>query len=237
MKSFKYFIFGAILFCLAASAAFGQKKPVPTTAKTAPKKPVTVAKTSRAAVPKTSANPALKEISAAEWNSLVAALEGEEWTRASSLASAAIAKLKLDNDKKQLARLRYFYLYALAGKAASGKMTYSELEKIVDGFIGQEFLMPSREFLSDCSQKVNYICPVKADDTTLRVTATNKSGTEIHSFEYVKLNEKIDFAAHAGKSAFLGGVLREAEIKPYKKNISIMRLIFDRGFVNIVASR
>lgn len=233
MKSFKYFIFSTILFCLAASAAFGQKKSVPAK-KSAAKKPV-AAKTS--AVAKPAAQNALKEIPETEWKALVVALEVEDWTQAASLASAAIGKLKTDNDKKQLARLRYLYLYALAGKAASGKLTYAELEKITAVFIGKEFLMPSRDFLSDCTQKVNYICPVKANETTLRVTATNKSGTEIHSFEYVKLDEKFDFAANEGKAAFLGGTLQEAEIKPYKKDISIMRLVFEQGFVNIVASR
>ncbi|MGI8494565.1 MAG: hypothetical protein ACR2L1_04530, partial [Pyrinomonadaceae bacterium] len=214
---------------------FGQKRPVPAK-KPALKKPV-AAKTSAATAAKPAPKAVLKEIPETEWKLLVAALEAEDWTRASTLASAAIGRLNTDNDKKQLVRLRYFYLYALAGKAAGGKMTYTELEKITALFIGKEFLMPSRDFLSDCTQKVNYICPVIANETVLRVTATNKSGTEIHSFEYVKLGEKFDFAANEGKTAFLGGTLQEAEIKPYKKNISIMRLIFEQGFVNIVASR
>jgi hypothetical protein len=95
--------------------------------------------------------------------------------------------------------------------------------------------MPSRQFLADCKGKVNYICPIKDDENALRVTATNKSGGAIHTFEYVKLSEKADLPGKSGQSAFVGGILKNAEINFYKQNIRIMRLVFDKGFVNIVA--
>jgi hypothetical protein len=212
-----------ILFCLAISVTFGQKRK-PSSSKPAPKKQI--------AAPKP-----IAEISAAEWSAIVSALEKEDWTQAERLTAASLGKLKTDNDKKQLAQLRYFYLYALAGRAAGGKMAHSELEKIAAGFVGKEFLMPSREFLSVCQGNLNYICPVKSNEKMLRVTATNKSGSAIHSFEYIQLAEKFDFTDKNGKSALVGGILKETEINLYKSSIPIMRLIFDRGFVNIVASR
>jgi hypothetical protein len=239
MKYAKYpqnLILFAILLSVAVSAAFGQKAKTPV--KSAPKKTVPATKTAAAKIPaKVPVKAAPIEISQAEWNALVEALDKENWTQAALLASAALGKLKTDNDKKQQAQLRYFYLYALAGKAADGKITYAELLKTADSFIGKEFLMPSRQFLADCAAKVNFICATKDNENAVRVTATNKSGSAIHSFEYVKLAEKPDIAANDGKAAFVGGTLQKAEINLYKQNISIMRLIFDKGFVNIVASR
>ena len=71
--------------------------------------------------------------------------------------------------------------------------------------------MPAREFLADCSKVLNYICTVKKDDNALRVTATNKQGTAIHSFEKVLFDQKIDLKEFIGKEIFLGGTLARIE--------------------------
>ena len=208
-----------VLFCLGASGAFGQKRKAAQTA--------SPAKTIAAAAK-------FKEISNSEWNVLTNALDKEDWERATVLAAAAMGKLNSDNDKKQLARLRYVYVHALSGKAAAGKITYQELGKIAVTLVGKEFLMPSRRFLADCAQRVNYVCPVKTDENAVRATATDKSGTTIHSFEYVKLIDKISSAENDGKQIFLGGTLESAQINVYKSDVRILRLVFDKGFVNIV---
>jgi hypothetical protein len=217
-KYIKPFALFTILFCLGVSASFGQtRKPAPQKA---------------AAPPQTAIKP-ITEIPAAEWTKIVAAFDKEDWAQAALLAQSALGRLKTDNDKKQLAQLRYFYLYALAGKAAGGKITYGELGKTANGFVGKEFLMPSREFLSNCAAKVNFICPVADNEKALRVTATNKSGSAIHAFEYIKFGEKIDVSGNQGKAAFLGGILQAAEINLYNQEFWILRLIFDQGFANL----
>lgn len=215
----KKFIFIFILFCLTVFPIFGQKRK--TIVKPAPKK--------QTAAP-------LAEISAADWDAVTAALNKENWTQAALLSSSALGKLKADNDKKQLARLRYFYIYALAGKAAEGKATYAELEKIADGFIGKEFVMPSRTILASCAGKVNYICPVKDNDRVLRVTATDKVAT-IHSFEYIKLAASLNAENYNGKNAILDGTLEKVESYLNKSGVKILRLIFGQGFVNIISAQ
>lgn len=206
------FLFAVL--CLTVFPVLGQKRGA--SVKPAPKKTAVIT-----------------EISGKEWDSVIDALDKENWTRAALLSSLSIAKLKTDNDRKQLARLRYFYLYALAGKYAEGNATYAELEKAASSFTGKEFLMPSREILLDCREKVNYICPVKGNDRLLRVTATDKQAA-IHSFEYVRLPEKFDVGENSGKSAVLGGTLQKVEYNLTKTKIRIIRLIFEQGFVNIV---
>ena len=212
-------LFLFVVLCLTTFPVAGQKRQP--AVKLAPRKSAVAARA------------APTEISGKDWDALIDSLDKEDWTRAANLSSLSIAGLKTDNDKKQLARLRYFYLYALAGKFAAGATTFAALEKAADGFLGKEFLMPSREILADCRNKINYICASKAGDRVLRVTATDKAAT-IHSFEYVRLAENFDAAPNSGKSAVLRGTLEKVEYNLTKTGNRIIRLIFENGFVNIV---
>lgn len=172
------------------------------------------------------------EISEIEWNEIAKTLEAENWSKSALLSSIALKKLKTENDKKQLASLRYFYLYSLAGKVQTKTATFAEFDKISQAFIGKEFLMPSRQILTDCTEKVNYICAVKNDVLSLRVTATNKTATSILFFEYLQLDAPFDFSANNEKKAFLGGKLLKIE-SDLKNNMRIIRLFFEEGNVEI----
>jgi len=183
------------------------------------------------------------EISENEWKILTDALGTEDWEKAAFFASLLLSRTKADNEKKQLARLRYFYLYALAGKiletsdakqTIKKEATRKELEKAVETFIGKEFLLPPRQFLSDCEQRVNYICPVKDNEKALRVTATNKDATAILSFDYVLFDTKVDLNELTAKQAFLGGTLKKVEFNDDISKPWVMRLIFEKGFARVV---
>ncbi len=186
------------------------------------------------------------EISDNEWKILTDALWTEDWEKAAFFASLLLFRVKADNEKKQLAQLRYFYLYALAGKIlgvsdakkmAEKKATLEELEKAAGTFIGKEFLLPPRQFLSDCQQRINYICPVKDNEKALRVTATNKDATAIISFDYVLFDTKVDLKEFTAKDAFLGGTLKKVEFNNDMSKPWVMRLIFEKGFARVVITR
>jgi hypothetical protein len=215
----KRLIFFIVLFSLTASLAFGQKRPTPV----------------NPAPPKKVIQPAVVagEISEADWLKMADAMYQENWEKASSLAAQNLQKLKTDNAKKQMAQLRYIYLYTLAGKVSEGKMAFAELERIARTFVGQEFLLVGRQLLADCSTKVNYICAAKDNERVLRVTATNRTGTSIHLFEYVVLDERFDLRANSEKIAFLGGSLRKVESSLSKPDMKVARLIFDKGYVKL----
>lgn len=190
----------------------------------------------------------LAEISDAEWKLLTVALQAEDWEKSATLAALDLKKLTADNDKKQLARLRYFYLYALAGKilalsSAANKTVeadaaWTELDAAIGALTGKEFVMPPRRFLTECKQVVNYVCRAKDSDRVLRVAATNRAGTAIHSFDYVSFDEKIsDLESFAGAEVFLGGRLKRAEFnQDVSKSAWVMRLIFENGFVTLAAN-
>jgi hypothetical protein len=225
----KKFILFTILLCFSVSISTAQK---PKTAAT-PINPKLIQPTT------------VTEISGAEWTILIDALQAENWKTAALVASQYLEKLKTDNDKKQLAQLRYFYLYALAGKilaASTSKIPveksslWRELDTAVGNFIGKEFILPPRQFLPECKAVLNYICAVKDNDRLLRVTATNKEGVMIHSFDYVTFDEKISWGELIENQAFLGGKLKRAEFNQDMSKPWVMRLIFDKGFIRVVVT-
>jgi len=223
----KKIILYTILLCLFVPICFAQKRQTPIN--TAKPQPVQT--------------PTATTISDTEWKILTAALQTENWEKSALLASQYLQKIKIDNEKKQLAQLRYFYLYALAGKIltfSSAKKTleenaaWKELDKAVGSFIGKEFVLPPRRLLNDCKEVLNYICAVKDNDRALRVTATNRAGTAIHSFDYVGFNEKILSGEFAERETFLGGKLKTVEFNQDMSKPWVMRLIFEKGFVSLV---
>ena len=223
----KKIILFTILLCLFVPICFAQKRQTP----------------ANTIKPPTVQAPTVKEISDAEWKILTAALQSENWEKSALLASQYLQKIKIDNEKKQVARLRYFYLYALAGKIltfSSAKKTpeenaaWKELDEAVGKFVGKEFVLPPRRLLNDCKEALNYICAVKGNDRALRVTATNKTGTAIHSFDYVGFDEKILSGKFPETETFLGGKLKTVEFNQDMSKPWVMRLIFEKGFVSLV---
>ncbi len=236
----KKLIFLSILFCFSAMFCFAQthKTSAKISAKPLAKTPAKTSSKNIAAKP--FQDKTVAEIGVEEWKNLTDALRAEDWEKSASLSLQLLNRIKIDNEKKQLAQLRYLYLYALAGKilkSAAAKNVIAEnalqeeLIRAAARFTGKEFVLPPRRFLSDCKTVVNYICSVKDNDKAFRTTATNKDGTEIHSFDYVLFDEKIDLNELPEKESFLGGVLKKAEFNEDLSKPWVMRLIFEKGFV------
>jgi len=223
----KRLIFITILICLAA-ASFPAQKIVRTPAPVAPRN-----------VPfKT-----VSEISDAEWSALAAALAREDWKQSAALAAQHLQSLRTENDKKQLAQLRYIHLYSLAGQilsynsvgnATDAERAWTELDKVLGTYVNQEFVLPPRLFTTDCEKKLNVICQVKETPNAFRTTATNKEGSGIHSFDYVQFDQAIDIKEFDGKQTFLGGILRRVEYNEDKSKPWILRLFFNKGFLTVV---
>ena len=226
----KKFVLFSILICLSATFCFAQK----------------IVKIEKPDEKPAAVNSLSPEISDAEWQFVINKLRVEDWENSALLASRLIERTKNETEKKQLAQLRYFYLYSLAGKvvayseakkSAEEETARKELNKAAEKFIGQEFIMPPRQFLADCNRALNYICTVKDNAHALRVTATNKEGTAIHSFETVLFDQKVDLKEFIGKETFLGGTLAKVEFNESRSNLWIMRLSFVKGFIRIVVDK
>ncbi len=189
-------------------------------------------------VAKTPFNPKPLEISDADWKTLAEALQSEDWTRAADLAGRDLVLLTAENDKKQLAQLRYLRLFALAGKilgsyaagnAAEAEKTWLELDRLTVSFIGKDFLLPPRSYAADCSGKLNYLCKVRNSPDALRVTATNRAGTGIHSFDYILFDAPVGELNSFDAKIFIGGVLEKAEYNDDPSKPWVIRLFFKKG--------
>ena len=178
-----------------------------------------------------------------EWKVMIDALKAENWDNAAFYASGLLRRLKTDNDKKQIAQLRYFYLFSLAGRILkfhdAGKQTqeesaWMELDKAVKDFTGKEFILPAREYRSICDKNLNFICPVANNEKAFRTAATNKDATSILSFDYVLFDKIVDLSQFADKQIFLGGTLKRVEFNDDLTAPWVMYLIFEKGFVRVV---
>lgn len=221
-------IFITIFICLLTANVFAQKSQ--TSVKMIPKNVPIQQKV-------------LTEIPDADWNALVKSLDAEDWNKSAALAAQYLENLETDNDKKQLAQLRYIYIYSLTGKildynaqsnTLEAEKTWDELDRILATFIGKEFLLPPRRFVEDCDKKLNIICQVKDTPNAFRTTATNREGNAIHSFDYVVFDQAVDIKEFDEKPTFLGGILRKAEYNEDKSKPWVLRLYFNKGFIRVV---
>ncbi|MBS1797548.1 MAG: hypothetical protein JSS81_27240 [Acidobacteria bacterium] len=183
------------------------------------------------------------EVPDAEWGALAKALADEDWNKAAALAARDLERLPADNDRKQLAQLRYMYLYAQTGRildanaradATAAETAWNELDVMMANFIGKEFVLPPRRFVEDCDKKLNVICRVRDTPNAFRTTATNIEGNAIHSFDYVVFETPVDIKEFDEKPTFIGGILRKADYNEDKTKPWVLRLYFNKGFVRVV---
>lgn len=184
---------------------------------------------------------AVKSISKEDWRIMEDALLQDNWTKSARLAKNYLEKLKFETSDRQVARLRYIYLYSLAGKVLSysfaeketeEEAAREELKRVSGELIGERFMFPTRRILNDCGDVLNYICPAKDKPGFLYVIAANQTGTVASpSIEYFDMGLKFDIEKHDKKAAVLTGVLKRVEFNQKKTNVWVMRLFFEDGFV------
>lgn len=220
----------AILFCLSISPVFGQKIIIDSSPSS---QAISI--------------PNAPTISDNEWKILTDAMTAENWNTSTFYASSLLNRLKIDNERKQIAQLRYFYLYSLAGqilkfhdagKKSDEAATWKELDKAVDALIGKEFVLPPREYRNSCDKALNFVCKVQDNEKAFRTAATNKDGTGILSFDYVVFEKKVDLKEYLEKQVFLGGTLKKVEFNDELSSAQpwVMYLIFEKGFVRVIVN-
>lgn len=204
--------------------------------------PQALSQTKPSSVKKPSAPKIVSEISDKDWGALAGALSREEWDNSVKLSTDLLAHLGTENEKKQLAQLRYLHIFSLAGRlnslitgknASAIEPARTDLSAATVRFTGQEMVMPLRSFAILCKGKVNFVCPVKDNASALRITATNKDGDAILSFDYVMFDDTVNLADLDGRKVFLGGTLDRAEFNDNASKPWIMRLFFKKGFARI----
>jgi hypothetical protein len=159
------------------------------------------------------------------WKSLLTALSTEDWDTAHQLSKTLLDEIKNEDNEKNLARLRYMFLYSAAGRVLAGKMTYDELEAAVKPFVGKELVVPFRTVREQCGgRNLNLICADNPDKKSLLVPATNQKGTTILIFEYYKFKGNPKLPSLVGSQASLSGTVSSIQPNPNRSNLIIVRV-------------
>ena len=165
-----------------------------------------------------------KKLTDAQWKPLFSALSNEDWKQAFDLSSTYLDQLKNDDNAKSIANLRYMYLYSAAGEVSEGKMTFEDLEKKISIFAGKKIVLPFREISNACQTAFNIICGSTEEKKRAFITASNKTATTIHSFEYIELAQDFDFAKNSGKKGAVLGTVKAIVPNPNKSRAIVMRI-------------
>ena len=167
-----------------------------------------------------------------EYDRILQLISNEDWKAASDAATSYLAKIGTSGDKDLQARLRYIIIYTTAGAVSTGASEFDVLDERVKGFVGKSVTLPYRPVVNgECPGGMNTICISDPHATSFMVVAANKTSTTIHAFEYMKLRQAVDFAAHAGEWGSITGTLRKIEPNPNKSRAIVMRIYIDDATV------
>src|SRR5262249_42900605 len=126
-------------------------------------------------------------------------ISNEDWRAASDAAVSYLAKTGAAGDLQ--ARLRYIVIYTTAGAVSTGTFDFDVLNTRVKGFLGKSVTLPDRPILNGAQPGgMNAISISDPHATSFMIVAADKTNITIHAFEYVKLREPVDLAAHVGES-------------------------------------
>src|SRR5436309_13114156 len=127
-----------------------------------------------------------------EYDRIVQLISNEDWKAASDAAVSYLAKVGTSEDLQ--ARLRYIIIYTTAGAVSTGAFDFDVLNKRLKGFVGKSVTLPDRPVINDAQPgRMNAICISDPHATSFMVVAANKTNTPIHAFEYVKLQQAVDW--------------------------------------------
>jgi hypothetical protein len=120
----------------------------------------------------------------AEWSKLVGFLSAEQWGDANTLSLQLLKRIPAaEVDSDDAAVFRYTYIYSEAGLMNERKVTKEEAQKKIKPHIGHRVLLAAHPITS--KKGFNSITLVNDKTDTLMVTASNKTATQIFSFEYI----------------------------------------------------
>ncbi|PWU03770.1 MAG: hypothetical protein C5B53_00060 [Candidatus Melainabacteria bacterium] len=172
------------------------------------------------------------EVTDTQWETLLNATGNEDWNQGFDLAAKYLKELKESDDR--LPRLRYIFLYTAAGKVSEGKMSYDQLSAITKDLVGKEIVLPYRQIaVAPKPGDLNFICEPKDTKGQLFVAATNKAGTTIHDFEFIKLKNVFKLEGHDAEFASIFGVIDAIKPNPNRSAAIVLRIYISNASVKL----
>lgn len=148
------------------------------------------------------------------YNLLMENLSNENWIKSEKLAKELLEITEpIDSMQTEKKVLRYIYIYSTAGLLNEKKLTKNEALEKVKFLQSKEMIMPSHPFNTKCYINCTHL---KEDEPNTFFTGVNNAeGTQIFSFEYVKIENGIKEPQGEleGKYITLKGELNEITVE------------------------
>jgi hypothetical protein len=149
-----------------------------------------------------------------KYNLLIENLSKEDWTKSEKLAKELLNVVE-PNDSMQTEKkvLRYIYIYSTAGLLNEKKVSKNEALEKVKFLQSKEMIMPTHPFNS--KSYINSTHLKENEANTFFTGVNNAEGTQIFSFEYVKIENGIKESQNEleGKNITLKGELNEIAVE------------------------
>lgn len=148
------------------------------------------------------------------YNLLIENLSSENWTKSEKLAKELLETVEpIDSMQTEKRILRYIYIYSTAGLLNEKKITKNEALEKVKFLQSKEMIMPTHPFNSKCYINCTHLNEDEAN--TFFTGVNNAEGTQIFSFEYVKIESGIKESQSEleGKYITLKGELNEISVE------------------------
>ena len=148
------------------------------------------------------------------FNNLLEKLNEENWKDAEKLSTDLLnfaEGIEIMNTEKKV--LRYIKIYTVAGLLNEKSITKKEALEKTEYLKGKEMQMPAHPFISKCYVNCTHLN--EDEENTFFSGVNNQNGTQIFSFEYVKVKDKIKETKEEleGKFIVLKGKLNEITIE------------------------
>ena len=170
------------------------------------------------------------KLSDEQWLELETLLVKEDWVKSADLAAKHLKEMK-NGEEREVGLLRYMFIFASAGKVTTGKMSYEGLEKAMKALVGKTVCLPPLALTTNCMPPANKICANKGESDELFSAATNRAGTNIHAFNIIQLEKKMDLTKREGSAVVVGGRIKAIAPNPIKSRLWVMRLYIENGFI------
>lgn len=155
-----------------------------------------------------------KENFESNFNSLLENLNTENWENAEKVCTNLLKyaePIKSMETEKEV--LRYIKIYSVAGLLNEKKITKTEALGKTEYLNGKKMIMPAHPFNSKCYVNCTHLN--EDEENTFFTGVNNQNGTQIFSFEYVKIKGKIKETKEEleGKLIVLKGILNEISVE------------------------
>lgn len=141
-------------------------------------------------------------------------LQKESWQESSKLCDELLNKIEsVDSMITPTKVLRYIKIYSLAGQLNERQITKNDAVKLTQNLKGKEMRMPAHLYNEKCYINCTHLS--KEEKNTFNSFVNNAQGTQIFSFEYVKIDGEIKETPEemAGKFLALEGILDEISVE------------------------